>query len=389
MRKSLMTLAFGTFGLGVSEFVMMGILPLLAKDFGVSIPTAGHLISSYALGVCVGAPLIVLVARAWRLKRILLFLMGIYTLAALAMALASNYHVMLVMRFLAGMPHGAYFGVGAIVADRLSREGKSTFAVAIMCSGMTVANLIGIPLGTMLASVFSWRMIFGFSFLWGILTLLSIMRWIPELAPLQSTKVRDQFRFLKHPAPWLLIAATLLGNGGIFCWYSYITPLLTNVSGIASQYISFMMVLAGAGMVAGNLLGGKLSDKFGSGHTGRGIEITIFVTLLLIFFVAHCSFLSVVLMVIATACLFGVSSPQQILLLRYSKGGELMGGAMVQLAFNLGNALGAYCGGLPIESGMGYEWTALVGACFAFVGIICYFLFCARYEKRKAVSRTH
>ena len=125
MRKSLMALAFGTFGLGVSEFVMMGILPLLAKDFGVSIPTAGHLISSYALGVCVGAPLIVLVARAWRLKRILLFLMGIYTLAALAMALAPNYHVMLVMRFLAGMPHGAYFGVGAIVADRLSREGKS------------------------------------------------------------------------------------------------------------------------------------------------------------------------------------------------------------------------------------------------------------------------
>lgn len=389
MRKSLMTLAFGTFGLGVSEFVMMGILPLLAKDFGVSIPTAGHLISSYALGVCVGAPLIVLVARAWRLKRILLFLMGIYTLAALAMALAPNYHVMLVMRFLAGMPHGAYFGVGAIVADRLSREGKSTFAVAIMCSGMTVANLIGIPLGTMLASVFSWRMIFGFSFLWGILTLLSIMRWIPELAPLQSTKVRDQFRFLKHPAPWLLIAATLLGNGGVFCWYSYITPLLTNVSGIAAQYISFMMVLAGAGMVAGNLLGGKLSDKFGPGHTGRGIEITIFVTLLLIFFVAHCSFLSVVLMVIATACLFGVSSPQQILLLRYSKGGELMGGAMVQLAFNLGNALGAYCGGLPVESGMGYEWTALVGACFAFVGFVCYFLFCARYEKRRAINRTY
>ncbi|MCD8237134.1 MAG: MFS transporter AraJ [Prevotellaceae bacterium] len=389
MRKSLMTLAFGTFGLGVSEFVMMGILPLLAKDFGVSIPTAGHLISSYALGVCVGAPLIVLVARAWRLKRILLFLMGIYTLAALAMALAPNYDVMLVMRFLAGMPHGAYFGVGSIVADKLSREGKSTFAVAVMCSGMTVANLIGIPLGTMLASVFSWRMIFGFSFLWGILTLLSIMKWIPELPPLQSTKVRDQFRFLKHPAPWLLIAATLLGNGGVFCWYSYITPLLTNVSGIASQYISFMMVLAGAGMVAGNLLGGKLSDKFGPGHTGRGIEIAIFVTLLLIFFGAHYPFLSVVLMVIATACLFGVSSPQQILLLRYSKGGELMGGAMVQLAFNLGNALGAFCGGLPVESGMGYEWTALVGACFAFVGIICYFLFCSRYEKRKILRSTH
>ncbi|MCM1347759.1 MAG: MFS transporter, partial [Bacteroides sp.] len=283
--------------------------------------------------------------------------------------------------------HGAYFGVGAIVADKLSKEGKSTFAVAIMCSGMTVANLIGIPLGTMLASVFSWRMIFGFSFLWGLWTLFSVVKWIPELEPLKSTKVRDQFRFLKHPAPWLLIAATLLGNGGIFCWYSYITPLLVEVAGISAQYISLIMVLAGAGMVAGNLLGGKLSDKFGPGHTGRGIEITIFATLLLIFFCAQNPVLSILLMVVATACLFGVSSPQQILLLRYSKGGELMGGAMVQLAFNLGNAMGAYCGGLPVESGFGYEWTALVGACFALIGIVCYFLFCSRYEKRKSVSR--
>ena len=386
MKKSFTALAFGTFGLGITEFVMMGILPYAAKDLGISIPTAGHLISAYALGVCTGAPLLVLFAHTWPLKRMLILLMSLYTVAAFTTVIAPSYATVFVARFISGLPHGAYFGVGSIVADRLSPKGKSALAVALMSSGMTFANLIGIPVGTFL-STYSWRLVFALSGVWGLITLFSIIKWIPYMEPLANTSFKGQFKFLKSPAPWLIIGATLLGNGGIFCWYSYINPLLTTVSGVPASYISLMMVLAGGGMVCGNLLGGRFADKFGPGHTGRAFEICIFVLLSCIFLFSHITIVSIVLMCLTTLCLFAVSAPQQILLLRYSKGGELLGGAMVQLAFNFGNATGAFCGGLPVAAGRGYEWTALVGACFALLGIICYVTFCHKYERNIAMSK--
>lgn len=390
MKKALTALAFGTFGLGIAEYVMMGILPMMAADFGVTIPQAGHFISAYALGVCLGAPLIVLFAKSWPLKRTLYLLLFIFTTASVCMTLcpSSDYKLMLLFRLMAGLPHGAYFGVGSIVASRLAHGGKATLAVAIMCSGMTVANLIGIPLGTLLSSLFSWRMVFAFSSIWGLITWLSIARFVPAMPPQPNTGVRGQFRFLKSPAPWLLIGCTFFGNGGVFCYYSYISPLLTEVSGVPATWMSMMMVLAGAGMVVGNLMGGALSDRFGPGRTGRGFEIVIFATLVLIFFTAHITWASVLLMFVSTLCLFAVSSPQQVLLLKFSPGGELMGGALVQLAFNLGNALGAYSGGLAPSHGLNYRYTALIGAGFAVLGVCCYVIFCHRYERRSA-EKTH
>ena len=152
MKKSFTALAFGTFGLGITEFVMMGILPYAAKELGISIPTAGHLISAYALGVCTGAPLLVLFAHSWPLKRMLVLLMSLYTIAAFTTVIAPSYATVFIARFISGLPHGAYFGVGSIVADRLSPKGKSALAVALMSSGMTFANLIGIPIGTFLST---------------------------------------------------------------------------------------------------------------------------------------------------------------------------------------------------------------------------------------------
>lgn len=390
MKKALIALAFGTFCLGISEYVMMGILPYLAEAFHVTIPEAGHFITAYAIGVCVGAPLIVLCCRKWPLKRILFLLMGLFTFSVAAMALcptsdtysASCYWMMMVFRFIGGLPHGAFFATSAIVADRLSKGEGSTFAVAIMCAGMTVANMIGNPLCTLFTSLFSWRLVFGFSFLCGVATITAIACWVPYIEPLENRGIKGEFAFLKTLPPWLMIFATLLGNGGVFCWYSYISPLLTDVSGVSETSISLMMTLAGAGMVAGNLLGGRISDRFGPGHTGRGIQVVMLAALLMIFFFAQNKFISITMMVLTCACLFGVSSPQQLLLLRFSKGGELMGGAMVQIAFNLGNALGAWCGGLPIEAGLSYKWPALVGAAFVVLGIVCYSVFCRLYEKR-------
>ena len=396
MKKSLIALAFGTFALGITEYVMMGILPFVANDFRITIPQAGYFISAYALGVCVGAPLVALFCRKWPLKRILYMLVGILIAASVCMTfcpvpqddstgLTWQFWLMMLFRFMAGTPHGAFFGVGSIVADRVSKGSGSVFAVAIMCSGMTFANLIGIPLGTFLTGMWSWRLVFGFASLWELLTMIAVIKWIPQMQPLPDHGIRGEFRFLKTLAPWLIFGATVFGNIGVFSWYSYISPTLTQLSGVPESWMTMMMVLAGAGMVVGNLTGGKLSDKYGPGHTGLGLEWMIFIGLLLISLTAQWMWSSIVLMFIVAAGLFAVSSPQQLLLLRFSKGGELMGGAMIQLAFNLGNAIGAYVGGIPINEAdpQTYHKPAAIGAAFAILGVVCYIVFCRRYERRR------
>lgn len=379
MKKSLIALAFGTLGLGIAEFVMMGILPDVAHDFGISISQAGHFISAYALGVCVGAPMLIL-ARKHPLKRILLILVTLIMIGNIGAALAPNYWILLLARFISGLPHGAYFGVGSIVAEKLADKGKGSEAVSIMVAGMTIANLFGVPLGTSLSASISWRVTFLLVGCWGMIILYYIWRWIPQVESLPDTGLKGQFRFLKSPAPWLLIGATMLGNGGVFCWYSYINPLLTHVSGFHPQSITLLMVLAGFGMVVGNLVSGRLSDKYKPGRVAATVQACICLTLLLIFFLSSISWLSVVLMCLCTAGLFALSSPQQVLLIRYSKGGEMLGAASVQVAFNLGNAIGAYSGGVALQSGLGYQYPALIGVPFAFAGFVLLTLFHKKYE---------
>lgn len=380
MKKSLIALAFGTLGLGISEFIMMGILPDVAVDLGISIPQAGHLVSAYALGVCCGAPMLVL-ARRCQLKHILLVLAAIIVTGNLCAASAGGYGMLLAARFISGLPHGAYFGVGSIVADKLADRGKSSQAVSIMVAGMTIANLFGVPLGTALSSQISWRLPFLLVGVLGVAILYFIWRWVPQVEKLPDTGFRGQFRFLKSPAPWLLLGATMLGNGGVFCWYSYVSPMLTEVAGFAPSSLTFLMMLAGLGMVAGNLTGGRLADRYTPGRVAAATQGMLAVILLALFFAAGTPWLAVVLMCLCTAGLFGVSSPQQLLLIRYSKGGELLGAASVQVAFNLGNALGAFCGGLPLEAGLGYRFPALLGAPFALCGFLLLIIFVRRYEK--------
>lgn len=375
MKKGLYALSFGTFGLGIAEFIMMSILPDVAAGFDISLSEAGHLISAYALGVCVGAPLVVVVARSWPLRTILLALVGLFVVGNLLMALSADYWMGLCVRFVSGLPHGAYFGVGSIVASRLAEKGKSTSAVAIMIMGMTIANLFGVPAGNFLGHFLSWRLVFVIAALWGGVTIWFIRRWVPVLPALPATNLKGQFRFLRRPEPWMLIAATMLGNGGAFCWYSYVNPLMTEVSGFSVGTMPVLMLLAGVSMCVGNYLGGHLSDRFTPGIVAMSMQFLMFASLLLIYFFASYGFLSVLLMCVCTGCLFAVSSPQQLLLLQYSPGGEMMGGAMVQLAFNLGNAVGAYFGGLSIEHGAGLESTALIGSFFALLGTTVFLVF--------------
>ncbi len=383
MKKSLIALAFGSLGLGIAEFVMMAILPYVAADLHISIPTAGHLISAYALGVCAGAPMLTL-ARKLPLKNILLGLVAIMMVGNIFASLSPNYWTMLVARFISGLPHGAYFGVASVVAEKLADKGKGSEAVSIMIAGMTIANLFGVPLGTSLSTLLSWRLTFMLVGVWGIIILYYIWKWVPQVEGLPDTGFKGQFRFLKTGAPWLILGATMLGNGGVFCWYSYINPLLTKVSGFSTESITLLMVLAGFGMVVGNLLGGKLSDKYTPGRVAASTQFILFMALLGIFFVAHINWLTALLMCLCTAGLFAVSSPQQISIIHFAKGGELLGAACIQVAFNLGNAIGAYIGGLPLQAGLGYQYPALIGAPLAFVGFILLTLFYKKYEPKKA-----
>ncbi len=377
MKKSLIALAFGTLGLGIAEFTMMGILPYVAADLGISIPTAGHFISAYALGVCFGAPLL-LVARKKPLKHILIALMVLMTVGNICASFAPNYWILLIGRFVSGLPHGAYFGVASIVAGKLADEGKGAEAVSIMIAGMTVANLFGVPLGTSMSHLMSWRIIFLMVGCWGIITIYYMARWIPQVEGLKDTGFKGQFRFLKKPAPWLILGATALGNGGVFCWYSYINPLLTEVSGFRDESITALMVLAGFGMVVGNLVSGRLSDRYTPGRVGMVVQGMIAIVLLLIFFLSPNPWCSAILMALCTAGLFAVSSPEQVLIIRVAPGGEMLGGACVQMAFNLGNAIGAYVGGLAV--GIGYQYPALFGVPFAMVGFSLFLLFYKKYQ---------
>lgn len=382
MKKSLIALAFGTLALGIAEFTMMGILPCVASDFGISIAKAGHFISAYALGVCCGAPVLIL-ARKRPLKQILMALVTLIIVGNLCASLAPNYWILMLGRFVSGLPHGAYFGVASIVASKLADKGKSSEAVSIMIAGMTVANLFGVPLGTSLSHMLSWRVTFLLVAFWGVIVLYYIGRWVPFVEGLQDTGFKGQFRFLRKPAPWILLGATALGNGGVFCWYSYISPLLTHVSGFSDSSISALMVLAGFGMVAGNLISGRMSDRYTPGRVTMFVQAGICLTLLAIFFLASNPWMSVLLMILCTAGLFAVSSPEQLLIIRVAPSGEMLGGACVQMAFNLGNAVGAYAGGLVVTHD--YRYTALVGIPFALIGFILAFIFYKRYQMKYEV----
>lgn len=254
-------------------------------------------------------------------------------------------------------------------------EGEKYFCCSYYDYGDDGCQFVRCPGWNFLGHFLSWRLVFVIAALWGGVTIWFIRRWVPVLPALPATNLKGQFRFLRRSEPWMLIAATMLGNGGGFCWYSYVNPLMTDVSGFSIGAMPVLMLLAGASMCIGNYLGGHLSDRFTPGIVAMSMQFLMFASLLLIYFFASYGFLSALLMCVCTGCLFAVSSPQQLLLLQYSPGGEMMGGAMVQLAFNLGNAVGAYFGGLSIEHGAGLESTALIGSFFALLGTTVFLVF--------------
>lgn len=385
MKKSIVALGFGALGLGIAEFVMMAILPYVAVDLQVSIPTAGHFITAYALGVCCGAPMLTL-ARKLPLKKILLGLVAFIIIGNICAACSPDYWWMLVARFISGLPHGAYFGVGSIVAEKLADKGKGGTAVSIMIAGMTIANLFGVPLGASLSTLLSWRLTLMLVGVWGIIVFYYILKWVPKVEELPATNFRHQFHFLKTPAPWLIFIATILGNGSVFCFYSYISPVLTDVAGFSAESISFLIVIAGFGMVVGNLVGGRLADRYTPGCVTATMQFVVCIALLSVFFLASVGWVTILLMFTCTMGLFAVAGPLQISIIHFAKGGELFGAACIQAAFNFGNALGVTVGAIPLHAGLGYQYTALVGVPLALMSSVLLIVFFKKYEGRIAGS---
>jgi DHA1 family arabinose polymer transporter-like MFS transporter len=370
LKKNLIPLALGGLGIGTTEFVMMGLLPDIAKDFNISIPVAGHLISSYALGVVIGAPLLVAISSNFEPKKVLLALMAIFTVFNACSAFAPNNTTLLFARLLSGLPHGAFFGVGSVVASRLAEKGKQAQAISIMFAGLTIANLLMVPLGTYIGHHYSWRYTFGLVALIGLVTIIFIQVWLPKLPIDRAGNIRSELRLFKRKEAWLIILITAIGTGGLFAWISYIAPLMTSVSHFSANTVSYIMILAGLGMVIGNIVGGKLADMMEPAKACIVLLFAMAGTLVLIFFFSSNQVLSLTFTFIAGALSIALATPIQILMIRTAKEAEMLGAAATQAAFNIGNALGAFFGGLPIAAGLGYNSPAMVGAVMALGGTL-------------------
>lgn len=369
MKKSLVSLAFGTFALGIAEFGMMGILNDIATDLSISIEKAGHLISAYSAGVAVGAPALLFLRRL-PLRRLMLLLAAIITVGNTLVAVSPGYVFLLIARFISGLPHGAYFGAGAIVCARLADSGRGASAVAVLISGMTVANLVGVPGFTFICQLLSWRVPFAIVALAGLAAFIAMRCWIPVLAPLPDTGMKGQFRFLANIRPWLIYIGVFCGQAGVYTWLSYISPIMIKVTGFPEMSMSWIMILVGAGMVVGNIVAGKLADRYSLTLVPAVIATLIVVVMSAIYFLAPYKLPSLALAFIAAGLLFGIGGPLQFLITRYSKGGEMLGGAGIQIAFNVSNAMAAALGGLAIRAGFGLASPALVGVPFAVIGAV-------------------
>lgn len=375
----------GGFALGFAEFAMMGILPNVAEGMGVSIPYAGNYVSAYAVGVCFGT-LFLVFGHNVSPKRLLLLFALLMVVGNGFAAIAPNSAMLLAARFVAGLPHGAYFGTATLVAKELADPGHEAQAVSIMVLGQTMANMVGVPFGTLLAEFVSWRAAFAFVSVWAAGALLCLARFVPNTVHIAQTSLTGQFSFLRSPRPWFVLGAVFAGNIGIFCWWSYVSPWFMNLGGFASASLPALLMVCGFGMVLGSLVGGNLSDKTSPARMaalGQGLSAAM---LLLIFFVSG-AVSCVVAAFLCSFAMFFMSSPQQLLMVKVGAGGgEMIGSACVQVAYNAANALGAWIGQGVLNTGAAYNFPSLAGVPFAVVASALLVVFALRFEHRRAAA---
>ncbi|MEO3774765.1 MFS transporter [Micromonospora sp. B9E7] len=368
----LIALAIGAFGIGLTEFVIMGLLPDVAADFAVTEPVAGWLISGYALSVAVGG--VALTAAVTRLPRkpVLLGLMVLCIIGNLLSAVAGDYAVMMAGRIVAALCHGAFFGIGAVVAAGLVAPSRRAGAIAMMFAGLTIANVLGVPFGTFLGQHFGWRSTFWAITAIGIVALVGLALLIPARDTARADRpaagLRGELRAFTHSQVWLSLVITVLGFGGMFGAFTYIAYTLTEVSGFATSTVPWLLVLFGVGLFAGNLLGGRAADRSLSRTL---VTVLAVLTVVLVGFAltATSPVLTIVSLVLMGGFGFATVPPLQMRIMHYAHQAPTLASGANIAAFNLGNALGAWIGGVTIAAGLGYTSPIWAGAALTLAGL--------------------
>lgn len=367
MPLALLALALGGFGIGLTEFVILGLLPEVAADFGVSEATAGWLISGYALSVAGGA--IALTSAVIRLNRkhVLAGLMVLFVLGNLTSALAPNYETMLLGRIVAALCHGAFFGIGSVVAASLVPAHKRAGAISIMFAGLTTANVLGVPLGTLLGQQLGWRSTFWAITAIGVVALVGLLLAVPS-RPAEQRSLRSEYAAFGNRRVWLSLAVTVLGFGGLFGAFTYIAFTLTEVSGFASSAVPWILIVFGLGMTAGNILGGRAADR----ALSRTLTVSLLgltAALVLFALTASSQVATLVSIVLLGAVGFASVPGLQMRIMQHAAGATVLAASANIGAFNVGNALGAWLGGLTIDAGLGFTAPIWSGAILTAVGL--------------------
>ncbi|MEV0635831.1 MFS transporter [Streptomyces sp. NPDC050619] len=369
MPLALLALAVGAFGIGTTEFVMMGLLPDVAGDLHLSIPTAGHLVSAYALGVVIGAPLLAAATARMSRRKVLIGLMALFVAGNTLSAFAPDYHWLLAARFLSGLPHGAFFGVGAVVATTMAAPERKARAVSLMFLGLTVANIAGVPVATLMGQRLGWRSTFlGVSVI-GLVAIVSLALVLPrDRTHAPAAGLRGELAALRSLPVWLALGTTVAGFGALFSAYSYITPMLTDSAGYADSSVTLLLALFGVGATVGNLLGGRLADR-STRRTLFGGLISLAAVLALFPVLMETAWSAALAVVLLGTAAFVTSSPLLLMVMEKASSAPSLASSANQAAFNLANAGGAWIGGLALGAGFGVTSPAPAGAVLAVLGL--------------------
>ena len=365
---AILALAIGGFAIGTTEFVTMGLLPEIARGVDISIPTAGHVVSAYALGVVVGAPLIATLAARVNRKTVLLALMVAFAVGNIGSSMATSYPVLMLARFVSGLPHGAFFGIGAVVAASLVQPHRRTWAVSMMLAGLTVANIVGVPLTTWIGQHVGWQWPYALVGLIALACVAATWAWIPHQPADHGASMAAELRSLGRLQVWLALLIGTVGFGGMFATYSFIAPTMTTLAGFSAAAVPVILAVYGVGMTTGAFLSGRVAQR----GILRGIVLSlaaIAVILGLFGFAAHSPWTAVPAVFLLGLVPTILVPMLQTRLMDVAHEGQSLAAALNHSTLNMANALGAWLGSLVLAAGYGYEWPSRVGVLLAVAGL--------------------
>jgi DHA1 family inner membrane transport protein len=377
---ALLALAAAAFGIGTTEFVIMGLLPEIGHSLSVSIPQAGQLVTCYALAVTIGSPFMAILMARFPRRLSLLILMVIFILGNTLCALAEGYETLMAARIFTALAHGAFFGIGAIVAADVVQKHQRAMAISLLFSGLTLANVLGVPLGTLLGQAYGWRTTFWAVCLIGILAFAALLIWVPEVRQARRMRLKREVAALGHPQVLLAMGTSTICSAALFTVFTYITPLLETVTDISPHGVSIALLLFGIGITLGNLAGGRAADW----RLMPSIIImlcALMVVQAVFTFTSHSPIPAVITMMVWGALAFGVCSPLQMRVVDQGRAAPSLASTLNQSAFNLGNALGASFGGLMVSAGAGYAELPWLGSALSAAALVVV-LYALRLEAR-------